>query len=396
MSMQTLLNQIRKRTNSTSLNQSKSAIIDHWLDTGFPALNRIASGSIYRGLPSGRVIVIGGESASGKSLVMTKVIADALKNKGYDRVFFLDSEMGTTPGMFEGMGVPTDKIEHIPVSTVEDWELFTVSIYEAIKDEQVNNPDFKALVCTDSIGALVTNKVAKDAAKGEIKLDQGLRAKVINSCMKGATVRAAQTNSAFICLNHIYQNPGEMHSSKVKQTSGGLGVMYMATLAIQCEKATGKDQKSDLEKQYFDSSELRFITVKNRIVQPFFQTEIPISFSKGTNYYAGLFEEALRLGFIDKTGPGRYAVEGYTGQLFEKDFKEDTPKQKEVWDLFMDKFDAASMAAMSYSSQEEADETDDKIKAEIKADTIAAIKADRAETAKADEKPDAKKRTPIK
>jgi RecA/RadA recombinase len=96
MSITTLLNQVRKRTNSTSLKTSKSAKIDHWISTGFPALNRICSGSIYRGVPSGRVIVLGGESASGKSLVMAKIIGNAVNEHSYDIIFFLDSEMGTT------------------------------------------------------------------------------------------------------------------------------------------------------------------------------------------------------------------------------------------------------------------------------------------------------------
>ena len=46
-----------------SFTESKYGDINNWISTGSYALNRIISGSIYKGIPSGRVIILGGESS---------------------------------------------------------------------------------------------------------------------------------------------------------------------------------------------------------------------------------------------------------------------------------------------------------------------------------------------
>jgi len=61
MSVNGLLKGIRKKTGSASFKESKLGSIDHYIDTGCYALNRIVSGSIHKGIPCGRIILISGE-----------------------------------------------------------------------------------------------------------------------------------------------------------------------------------------------------------------------------------------------------------------------------------------------------------------------------------------------
>ena len=56
------------------------------------ALNRILSGSIKKGIPSGRITVLAGESSVGKSLIAATLIANAQKD-GCQHVFYFDLEL---------------------------------------------------------------------------------------------------------------------------------------------------------------------------------------------------------------------------------------------------------------------------------------------------------------
>lgn len=53
---------LRKITKSTTFEDSKYSKIEKYISTGDFGLNRILSGSIYNGIPEGKVIILGGES----------------------------------------------------------------------------------------------------------------------------------------------------------------------------------------------------------------------------------------------------------------------------------------------------------------------------------------------
>lgn len=47
---------------STYLEKSTLSVVDEWIDTGSLALNAIMSGSIYKGVPVGRIVQFAGPS----------------------------------------------------------------------------------------------------------------------------------------------------------------------------------------------------------------------------------------------------------------------------------------------------------------------------------------------
>ena len=378
MSITSLKAKIKKRLKCETFKDSKLAEVDHWISTGAYALNRIVSGSIYGGIPSGRVISLGGISASGKSYIMANIVANALNENKYDLIFFLDSEIGTTTSMWEAMGCDTDKILHIPVSDVEEWAIAVAGIYADIEEEQIKTPELRALICTDSIGALVPAKYATDIEKkGKVVADQGARAKSINNCVKKCTVLAAKTNSSFIGLNHIYDNPGDMHASKVKQQSGGHGFVYMTTVGIQCEKSITSQNRSEDSKgeTYYDSNTLRFITVKNRCCKPFVMTELEIDFNKGIHKFAGLLEPAVKYGFIEKRHGGRYVIPSWNTEksIFLKELM-DGEHADEIWGTFLPAFDEISKADLAYGSSEEMEDLDKIVTADLKEADLKSLK----------------------
>jgi RecA/RadA recombinase len=85
------LKKLRGATGSSSFAESRYGTVNNWISSGSYALNRILSGSIYKGFPSGRIIILAGDSSTGKSLIAANCIANALK-MGYTHVFYFDAE----------------------------------------------------------------------------------------------------------------------------------------------------------------------------------------------------------------------------------------------------------------------------------------------------------------
>ena len=72
---------------ATYLNDNTLSRVDGWVDTGSYVLNSIISGSIHGGIPKGRVTMLAGESMTGKSLFVQKILANAQK-QGITPVIF--------------------------------------------------------------------------------------------------------------------------------------------------------------------------------------------------------------------------------------------------------------------------------------------------------------------
>lgn len=61
--LNTMLSKLAQRTGAQAISESRYGDVSNWISTGSLALNRILSGSIKKGIPSGRVVVISGENS---------------------------------------------------------------------------------------------------------------------------------------------------------------------------------------------------------------------------------------------------------------------------------------------------------------------------------------------
>ncbi len=240
---------------------------------------------------------------SGKSFIAANIAANALNEEDYDVIFYFDSEGGGLVEFFESRGCDPDKIEHVLVESVEDCAVKLLTTYKKLSEYKKDNPDAKFLCILDSLGMLVTDKTMVDAVeKGKQVSEMGGRAKKINSLVKALIIPALKSDTSCILINHTYDDPAAMHATKVKPMGGGRGVVYAAHLIIQCSKKNEKNANGKAEGQHFNASILRFLTVKNRIVKPFYQSEMFLSYAQGPKKYFGLVEDAKRFGHIVQHG----------------------------------------------------------------------------------------------
>ena len=362
--MSEILNGLRKKTGSMASNKCDFTKYTGFFDTGFPAINRVITGNIKNGFPEGRVSTLYGESQSGKSMIVSNVIVDALNNKGYDEVFYVDSEGGGLWNFLDSKKVDRSKIEYVPVASVEECSVALLNIYsmleEALKDYEKNpeeNKKIKALVILDSFGALGADKVMNDAVKKEQMVqDMGTTARLKNNMISTLMMRVVRTNCALLVTNHVYDNPGAMFTSKVKDMPGGKKLYFASDVILQSSKRLIKEGDVDYvgiadgadgaDNGYFKGNVLKFFCIKNRVIKPGYEAQVYMDFNAGHGKWDGLVEDAVKFGFIEENR-GKYIVKSYSDKPMT--FKA-LLSCDEAWNSFIDEFNKKSIDKMSYSN----------------------------------------------
>ena len=360
---------LSKETGSESFADSKLTNVDHYISTGNYALNRIISGSIYKGLPCGILAVFGGDSASMKTVLSFRMAANAVKENGYDCVIYVDSEGGANRGMLENAGIDPSVVQYIPVSNIEEANIKLIQTYKTIeKYQKETDPNFKAIIILDSIGGLVSEKVLLDAENDKTAGDLGASAKRCSTLLRSCTMPALKTGCGMIIISQTYDNPGALFKSKFMNFRGGKAVMFQPSLVVQLSRRLEKGTEKD--DNFYEDAVITAFTVKTRNnVRPFLETEMKLSFKKGFDGYEyyGLIPDAIRLGFIDNSKSGWYVIPSYGDKQFRLKDILGGPEAKKVWDTFIDDFDKASMEEISYKSLSTSlSETEKKLKEEFK------------------------------
>lgn len=361
------LKSIKKNTGAENLAESTLAKVTDYLSTGNYAINRVLTGDIYKGFPTGRISCIAGASQSGKSLLVANTVIEALKNDKVDIVYIFDSEGGVLVDYFKSHGVDMTKIMHIPVKSIEDCAVKMLDTYDTLctaqeefENDPDNNDEIRALVVLDSIGALASDKLITDAVKkDQMVSDMGSSAKLRNNLMRGLMMRVPMSKATLLIVNHIYDDPsaGMFGMSKIKNMAGGKGLEYSSHVILQCEKLLVKtsntdfmtgleDDKSADEGNFYKGNRLRFFVVKSRIAKPAFQATVYLDFDKGYNKWDGLIEDAVRYGYIQEVRGG-YIVPSYSDKRITH---KDLITTDEIWSSFIEKFNADSVKKMSYSN----------------------------------------------
>ena len=363
MKLNQVLKDIRKNTGAENLIESTYAEVKDFLDTGSLALNRVLTGDIHKGIPVGRITTLFGQSGSGKSLIAANTAALALKNNLIDVVYIFDSEGGTLVSIFKQHGVDMSKVNHIPVASIEQCSTKMLQTYDMLvkaRQEYLADPDnndnVRALCILDSYGALAADKLMNDAVnKDKTSMDMGIGAKLKNNMMRGLMMRVVQSNATLLIVNHEYQDPSAMFASKVHAMAGGLGIQFASHVILQMEKLLVKAadtefmtglERDDASVGFFKGNKMKAFVVKNRVCKPAYSAVMFIDFNTGISKYDGLIDDAVKFGYLTEVRGG-YVCKTYSDKRVTY---KDLMTKPEIWETFLEEFNAKSIEAMSYSN----------------------------------------------
>jgi RecA/RadA recombinase len=331
------------------LDENSLSTVTEWVDTGCMALNAIISGSLYGGIPVGRITGFAGPQACGKTLMVNKIMANAQK-KGMHVVYF-DTENALDKETAENLGCDSSKIKHCPIEIIEDCRNQMVKFLKTVVEAGLQG---KVIIAIDSLGNLISAREAKIIEDGKDSADMGARAVSLKSMLRAITHAAAKANCPIVFTNHTYDNPGAMYPTLVKSQSGGSGPLYMSSVLVQMatkQERVGKSDNKNASDEVTPLSKdvngltMRALTTKNRFVPPFLECEMYLNFKNGISKYSGLLEMAEGYGIIHKQGHRYVLGEDVLG--FYKDWKDDDT----VWSKILPKLEEKLKSELKFNKE---------------------------------------------
>lgn len=278
-----------KGAHASVLADSDIASEREWVRTPAYDLNRILSGSIFKGIPSKCLVGIVGPEHTMKSSFMILCMVEAQK-MGYKPII-IDTEGGISDVFCERWGLDLKEALYIYTPWVEEV-IGTLG--------QIHGEGEKYIIGLDSVGGLDRLKTISDAAKGEPKQDQGLLQKDIRRLLKLLLNICISQNSIGIACGHLYGTPGATSVPLPDQVGGGKAMRYFPRILINLKRQyirEGGEKTGQIV-----GTRLLASTLKNHMYPPFQEATVDIDYTKGIDPYAGLFKIAEDTGYVVKSG----------------------------------------------------------------------------------------------
>lgn len=341
------------------MSESNLSSVKEWLDTGSYALNAICSGSMYKGIPKGRIIGFAGPSGCGKTYIMNKIIGKFQKMHKDNWALIWDSEAAADPIAAKNVGADPKRIKVLPVDTVESCRNQIVAFLDAVI-EKGPSAYGKYMIVIDSLGNLASKKEIDDASNDKNAADMGSRAKTTKSMMRAITYKAAKAGVTVLFSNHTYDDPASMYPSLIKNQAGGKGPIYLASILVQLSVNQDKDKDNDKETiklaNKVNGVTMSAMTVKNRFVPAFLKTGLELNFKTGLDKYSGIKDMAVSYGVIEQSGPSYNLFDG-TKLGYYKNWKDD----ENVWSIILKELDKKLQDEICYNNESEIEELKDEV-----------------------------------
>lgn len=308
------------------LSESKF-FVDEYYDTGIAALNIAMSGRPDRGYSRGSTL-IGGESATFKTMFMLQMASAHLKNFDDSVFVFYDIEFGTNQGSFEAYGIDTGRVLHKPFRTIEELTLDIAALLESL-DETDN-----VIIGIDSLGAASTNKSVEDAQEGKTTKDM-TKARLMKNFWQIVNPQLNVKKIPMFAIGQVYDTM-DQYSPAV--FAGGKAMYYYPNNRWYITKSVVKDTV-DGKVQKIGSS-FKVTVQKSRLIKEGSAFPVEVTFEGGINKYSALLEIALKTGhvYIPLNDEGKESKGYYSrkGDETEKKWRRKALNCKEFWRPILD------------------------------------------------------------
>lgn len=365
---------------ATYLSESTLSSIDEYIDTGSLALNAIISGSVFKGVPTGRVIQFAGPSMTGKTYFVQKIIANAQKMGKYVVVF--DSENAIEKEGAKGFGIDPTQVKYIATTTIENTRN---AIRNFLKNVLAAGAIGKFVIIVDSLANMETELGEKRMEEDKASADMGTFAKAIKNFLKTCVNWSKLTKTTIVVTNEVYDDPSQMFPSIEKAMPGGLGAAFKPSVTIQLGRVPMKDDEGKtidntlaVGQSKFSGVILRCLSVKNRFIKQYLQVTLYLSFATGLDRYYGLLELCKGTGVVVLNGKTYKDWEGNSLGFYKK-----WRKDKDLWEnRLLPELDSRLAVLWAYSSNEnipnedeEADDDSEDLEDEVEESPLEKLKS---------------------
>ena len=254
-------------------------------------LNVISTGSVYLncvlgagGYPDNRIIEIFGPPSAGKTSMALQLMAQYVKERGYERPpVFIDLERTTGLDLVQSMGIDPERVLFAYPDTAEEALEIAINLGNSGK-----------------VGFIVFDSIDAAQAEADVKRDMsskgvGELARLLSKSMRTLSKVGDNNNVCYIFINQIRMNIGVMYGNP-ETTSGGNALPFYASLRLRVSSKPSKTTSGALD--------MKIKVVKNKLSPGLNQTaEFEFICGKGIDQYNDLISYAKDVGILRFAGP---------------------------------------------------------------------------------------------
>lgn len=286
----------------------------YWYSTGNYVLNKIISGSFYKGIPQGRITNLSGPSGAGKSFVAANIVK-AAQQQGNAAILVIDSENALDNEFMQKIGVDTerDDYQYVSVTTIQQVSSVVSAFLKGYKQTVGTDEDApQVLILIDSLDMLLTETELEHYEKGVQKGDQGQRNKQLKQMLRTFVQDIKHLNVAMVVTSQVYKNQDVLNGEGLWIISDA--VKYSASQIVLLTKLKLKDKDAG----NIAGIRMKCEGYKTRFTKPFQTVVIEVPYEEGMDPLSGLLETALEMEVVEKKG-SRYCLAGEEESWYSKD-----------------------------------------------------------------------------
>ena len=247
------------------------------------------------GIPVGRLTVVRGWESSGKTSLVTHLLAETVRRDGI--AVLLDSEFAFDEARAARLGLARENLILAQPETVEETIKLLEDVIKAVREE---TPDALATVVWDSVGGTPT----KDEIEGDFGDSKpiGQHAKIISGALRRIMGTVSKQNIALVIVNQNRESldMGPFASAESSTMIARRPLQFHASVIIDMRKAQELKRGDKDSPAYGILSKAK--VVKNKCSNPFGRAEMRCLFDTGLDNNYSHFQAALKLGMIVKKG----------------------------------------------------------------------------------------------
>ncbi len=277
--------------------------VREFIDTGSTLLNYLIANKRGGGAPAGKIIEIVGEEATGKSLIVTQILANAQKKGGI--VAYIDEENALNPEFATRLGLNLSELIYLQCGCVEKVGEHIEKIINLARAKDVKR---NITIVWDSIAS--TPPQAELEGDFDPNSRIGLQAKAIAKMMRKITKMVGRERVTLVFTNQMKVKIGVMFGDPMG-TPGGKAVPYHASVRIRVSRVS---ELKDLAKQVY-GIHTRAKVIKNRLGPPLRSCEFDILFSDGVDDAKSISDYLHSVGEVEKAMGKCYLTKIPSGEI---------------------------------------------------------------------------------